>query len=90
MELHPESSKALDRWLVSGNWHKSNDPDMNKFYEFINQYQKEYGYYIEELELQREIVSRANAEENDALLSIIRERVNLAVTILDFLKQTAR
>jgi len=90
MQLNPESSKALDQWLAASTWYKSNDSDIEKFYNFVNQYQKESGYDIEEKNLEEEIASRAEVEGNDAMMPIIRERVSLAISILEFLKQTGR
>ena len=90
MQLNPNSSKALDQWLAAPTWYRSEYSDMEKFYNFVNQYQKESGYDIEEKNLEEEIASRAEVEGNDAMMPIIRERVSLAISILEFLKQTGR
>lgn len=90
MQLNSESGKALDRWLASETWYKSNDQDMERFYDFVGQYQKEHGYSIEVESLQEEIADRAKVKGNEAMALIIRDRVSLAHSIIDFLKQTGR
>lgn len=89
MKLNPKTSDALDKWLGTDTWHKSHDLDMARFYDFVDQYQQDHGYSINESELQQEMEKRAGVT-GDPLKEVIRERIRLAYNILDFLEHTDR
>jgi hypothetical protein len=89
MELSPKSSEALNKWLALGTWHTGHPSDMRRFYEFIDHYQKEHGYSLNEQALQEEIAMRANVQGNE-MAPKIRDYVSLAFSVLEFLKQTNR
>ena len=90
MELSPKSSEALSKWLALDIWYTPHLSDMKRFYEFIDYYQREHGYSLDENSLQEEIGERANVQRNESMIPIIRNRVSLAHTILEFLEHTKR
>jgi hypothetical protein len=89
MHLTDLAREKLSLWL-GGEWHTRHDVDMRQWYDFVDQYQKDHGYSIDEHELRDEIARLAGCEQNDSLRSIISDRISLAYNILDFLKQTSR
>ena len=92
MELQPETSKALDKWLGPETWYTNHDLDMGRFYDFVDRYAAEHGYVIDETALAEEIVRRLKQKRNvnEALEKIVETRLILAYNILDFLKRTQR
>ena len=89
MSLKPATSEALDEWLSPDTWHTKHDLDMVRLYDFVDQYQKDHGYTINEIKLQEEIEKRADVSDG-SLQEVIRERISLAYNILDFLEHTGR
>lgn len=92
MELKTNSSEALNTWL-SGSFHTEHVLDMNRFYNFVTEYQREHGYEIDEPALREEIenrISKYGGSVSEDLRDIINDRISLAYNILDFLKQTGR
>ena len=93
MELRPNSDEALNRWLGPRTWHTQHPYDMNRWFEFVNAYQQEHGYEIDEVALREEIEHRhtkSGGSVGEDLRKIIREYISLAYNILDFLKHTGR
>ena len=95
MQLEPNTEKTLDVWLGLSTWFTNNTTNMNHWYGFVDQYQREHGFAIDEAAL-REIIERKLTKiegkrfDNDHFRNKIRERISLAVKILDFLKHTGR
>jgi len=96
MQLKPNTEKTLDAWLGPGTWHTNHPTDMDRWYDFVDQYQREHGFTIDDEVILREIIERKLTEkfgkrfDNEDLRNEIRERINLAWKILDFLKHTGR
>jgi 3'-phosphoadenosine 5'-phosphosulfate sulfotransferase (PAPS reductase)/FAD synthetase len=95
MKLKPNSEKALDAWLGPQTWHTNHDLDMERWYSFVDQYQRDHGFQINEPELQKLIENKLSEQigkkfNNKDLRQTIRERITLAYKILDFLKYTGR
>ena len=66
---------------------------MNRFYDFVDLYQRQHGYSIDEVALREEIESRViehRGKVSEELRDIIRDRISLAIDILDFLKRSKR
>ena len=95
MQLEPNTEKTLDVWLGLSTWFTNNTTNMNHWYGFVDQYQREYGFNIDEAGL-REIIEHKLTKidgkrfDNEALRNVIRNRISLAYNILDFLKHTRR
>ena len=90
MKLSPEAERKLDAWVKVDTWHTRHDFDMNRWYDFVDQYQKDHGYNIDEAAL-REIIERnVPGGVNELLREEIRDRISRAYNILDFLKRTGR
>ncbi len=91
--LNSESDKALTQWLGMY-WYKNHPKDMERFYNFVNKYQQQYGFTLNEDELYKIIESKLEELKNglnkDDQEKEIRERISLAYNILDFLKYTKR
>ena len=93
MQLQPDTDNALNTWLGPSPWSTNHPLDMERFYDFVDQYQKDYGYTIDENALREEIesrVTRYGGSVSEELRDIIRSRISLAYKILDFLKRTNR
>jgi hypothetical protein len=92
MELKASTSEALNRWLGPATWYKRHPFDMRRFYDFVDQYQKDHGYEIDESALREEIEHRVSrtGSVNEDLRDTIRSRISLAYNILDFLERTGR
>lgn len=90
MQLNPEVEQKLDTWVKVNTWHTKHDLDMDRWYDFVDQYQKDHGYSIDEVAL-REIIERKVTDGvTDSLREEIKARISLAYNILDFLKRTGR
>jgi len=93
LKLKPKSHEALERWLHQNTFFKQDLHDMNRFYDFVDVYQREHGYWIDEVALREEIetrVTRYGGNVSEELRDIIRDRISLAIDILDFIKRTKR
>jgi hypothetical protein len=93
MQLGLRSDEALTRWLNAGTWHTNSDFDLNRWFDFVNEYNREHGYVIDEPALREEIehrVTRRGGTVGEELRNIIRDQIDLAYSILDFLKHTGR
>jgi len=90
MGLKPATKRALDAWLGADTWPTKHDADMGRWYDFVSQYQKDHGFTIDEAGLRELIEDKTRASGNEDLRRVIRERIGLAYSILDFLKHTGR
>jgi hypothetical protein len=90
MTLSTKTEAMLDKWLACDTWHTAHDSDMNRWYDFIQQYQSDHGFTIDENGLHNYIIRKASIKGNDYLCNTVRERLSLAFCILDFLKHTGR
>jgi hypothetical protein len=93
VQLKPETSRFLNGWLGIDSWKSPHSNDMNRWYDFISQYQRDHGYALDERGLVEEIEQRHRQRERDIgpeERTIIESRVNLARQILEFLERTRR
>lgn len=90
MQLKPDTAKALNEWLGPSTWYTDHESDVSHWYDFVNQYQKDHGFTIDEPGLREVIERKVKGAVNDQLRAIIRKRISLACNILDFLKRTGR
>lgn len=93
MQLQPDTDNALNTWLGPSSWSTNHPLDMERFYDFVDQYQKDHGYTTDDDALREEIetrVTRYDGSVSEELRDIIRSRISLAYKILDFLKRTNR
>jgi len=90
MELSNSAKAKLLAWLQNDTWHTKHDLDMGRWYAFVDHYQRDHGFEIDEGVLHYEITRLARCEENDELQRVVSERIGLAYSILDFLKFTKR
>jgi hypothetical protein len=95
MQLKPNTEKTLDVWLGLSTWYTNNTTNMDHWYGFVDQYQKEHGFEIDEAAL-RGIIEHKLTKitgtrfDNEHFRKKIRERISLAYNILDFLRHTGR
>jgi len=89
MNLSKASEDALKAWYGPSTWHTPHDYDMGRWYDFVNQYQRDHGYAIDEADLCNHIEA-ALGDVNDTSREIIQKRISLAYNILDFLKRSKR
>ena len=92
MQLKPQTGAALDTWLVP-TWDSSRAVDNERFYKFVDQYQRDHGFSIDESDMRDQIKRRAIAKNRpygSYQEDLVYESVSLAYKILDFLKATGR
>jgi hypothetical protein len=67
---------------------------MDRWFRFVNAYQRDHGYTIDEVWLRERIDARHavlhGSRLSEDLLENVREQISLAYKILDFLKATGR
>jgi hypothetical protein len=93
MALKPATQAALDAWIAPATWDSEHPEDMQRFYQFLSRYQKDYGFALDEDALRREIQTRVKAKGRafgDHQEDLVDRLVDLAYDILDFLKATGR
>mgnify|MGYP001567756336 CR=1 FL=1 len=90
MKLSSETEKKLDVWVKVDTWSTNHKFDTDRWYDFVNQYQKDHGYSIDESALREIIEKKVEGNVNDPLREEIRTRISLACNILDFLNRTGR
>lgn len=86
MNLKPDTEKALDNWMLISTWDSGHPLDWDRFYQFVDQYQKDHGFSIDEPAL-RDIMK---SKVGDQYEQKINEYIGLAYKILDFLKVSNR
>jgi hypothetical protein len=88
--LSKEAAKALRTWVRVPTWHKPNDFDYERFYEFIHALSVSHEGMINEAEVHQEIlraVKKAHPKKNHAPdEEYIRERMRVGVRIIDYLR----
>ncbi len=90
MILSKDAEKALDHWLAIGTWPTNDSTDAGRWYKFVDQYQRDHGFAIDESALREKIKAKIGGVVNKDLRDIIRERISLACGILEFLECTDR
>ena len=91
MELSPKCTEKLKIWLNMETWHTIDTNDMNRFFLFVDAYEKEHGCTIDDEAILAETIAKyARIKTNTDLFDIIKERVSLMYSILDFLSATGR
>ncbi len=88
--LSEATESKLQTWAGPNTWHTPHDLDMGRWYDFVDQYQRDHGYTIDEAALREHIENELEGSVNEDLRDIIRQRISLAYSILDFLKHTGR
>jgi len=87
MNLSEDTLKKLNQWIKSETWHSNHDLDTQRFYGFIDAYEKENGPQIsDEAILTEKIATQGGIDTSSLLFDVIRERVSIMYTILDFVK----
>lgn len=93
MQLKPDTEAALDRWVGPSTWDSDHFLDMECFYKFVGQYQRDHGFSINESDMRDMIKARAIAKGHPVgphQENLIHDLVNLAYKILAFLRATGR
>lgn len=85
------SNGCMDKlriWLKANTWHTNDLGDMNRWYDFVDRYQRDHGHRLDETAVLRSIEEELGGLESEYLQSAARERISLAVNILEFLERT--
>ena len=96
LDLNPSTQAALDAWLISiSNWREIDPMIEERFFEFVNQYQREHGFSIDKQELVEQLNRAALARDQskiglEPIEVFFGYYVDVAITILDFLRVTGR
>ena len=96
MLFKPETEKKLNYWLRCDTWHTMHPADMRLWYDFVDQYQKDHGYTLNEAVLREYIehkigIGRNMSEEvAEDFRDKIRRYIHIANHILRFLEATGR
>lgn len=90
MTLSRPAEEKLHIWLASPTWYTAHARDMARWFDFVDQYQRDHGYVLNEAGLQEKIAALAAPDDGPALDNVIRERISLAYNILGFLDRTGR
>lgn len=84
------AEEALDSWVVPLTWYTGHPADIDRFYDFVDQYQKDHGYSLNKAGLREIIEKKIDGEISDELSEIIDQRLDMAAKILAFLKRAKR
>ena len=90
MELNDEATETLDHWITSETWQSGHDSDWDRWYAFVNAYQKHHGYTFDEVALSELIARKAGGNLDSHSKEIVKDHIHTATRILDFLKLTQR
>jgi hypothetical protein len=90
MILQAESSKLLANWLELTTWHTEHHADWDRWYDFVDQYQRDHGNTIDEVALRDHIAHEAKCDGDEEFAQIIAKRISVMYHILDFLWLTGR
>jgi hypothetical protein len=91
MDISDKLRSKLQDWVAKETWYTKHDNDMERFYLFVDAFVADYGYHIgDEQVLAEAIASEADVKTGDSLFEVIKDRVSLMYSILDFLKATRR
>lgn len=78
-------------WVGCDTWHTDGPLDEERFYDFVDAYINENGLSINDETIVAEtIATEAGISTTDPRYDIVREKVTLMYSILDFLKATDR
>jgi len=92
----PETEKKLDYWLSHDTWPTMHDNDVIRWYDFVNQYQKDHSYVLDRVALRKyieyksEVGRNMNAEVTEYFRDKIIRYISIANHILRFLEHTGR
>lgn len=89
-ELAADTQRKLDQFLAGESWTTNRDCDMARWFDFVNQYQRDHGYTIDTEALRRLIEKRMGHQKGDFVQAVICRLVTLAHDILEFLRHTGR
>lgn len=100
MKLNINTEKALKIWICTPTWNSNHPNDMDRFFNFVNEYSKNEGLSINEQLLREKIADICEIPkdqriidiyaDHDNLYTIINNKISLMYSILDFLKSTGR
>ena len=96
MDLHPDVQRQLEAWLFVGNFISGHWADEQRWYDFVDLYQKHHGFTLCEKSLIDHATATLAKEENveseggRIKAKEMQEHVYLARRILDFMKHTGR
>ena len=90
MKLSGRAAEALDNWVRPKTWYAKHPCDMDRWYKFVDLYQRDHGNEIDEVDLRETIEGKIGDTLGEDLRNIIRDRISLMYNILDFLKCTGR
>ena len=90
MQLSNAAESKLQAWLGLSTWHTSHDNDMERWYDFVDQYQRDHSYTIDEAALREHIEHKVEGGVKEGDRKTIRDRISLAYNILDFLRRSGR
>ncbi len=88
LKLYTE--EALDSWVVPLTWYTSHPAEIDRFYDFVDQYQKDHGYSLNKAGLREIIEKKIDGGVSNELREIIDQRLDTAGKILAFLKRAKR
>ena len=93
MTFSSPTEQALNHWISSSTWDSLNHADTAKFYQFVNQYQKDHGFSLDEggmRDIIKQVVIAKGHPFGKPEAAVIHARVALARNVLDFLSATGR
>lgn len=80
----------LKLWLGCETWHTGHPNDMARWYDFVDQLHRDHQGIADEAILVEHIEELAGTNRSEDLRQVIRDRIALALNILDFLARTRR
>ena len=91
VKITKEVESAILNWVGVSTWDSNHDLDMNRFYDFVDIFQKENGNHISDVGILAEtIASLAKVNTTSESFSTIKSRISTMCNILDFLRVTER
>ena len=90
MHMSDATRSKLQAWAGMGTWHTSHALDMERWYDFVDQYQRDHGNTFDEVALREQIEHTVEVSINEDLRKIIRDHLSIACHILDFLRRSGR
>jgi len=93
MTFSSATEQALDRWISPRTWDSLTHTDAAKFFQFVSQYQKDHGFFMDE-GLMRDSIKQAVITKGHPFgqpqAEFVHKCVALARNVLDFLSATGR
>lgn len=90
VRLKFSAEEALDSWVVPLTWYTGHPAEIDRFYDFVDQYQKDHGYSLNKAGLREIIEKKIDGDISDELREIIDQRLDMAAKFLAFLKRAKR